>query len=105
MIVLNEFKILQKLMGLNPLGGLENIIMRFVHVIAFLSSDVMIAVYFIFNAHDDIIQALGSSNAFFALASHLVTCTHLWMHREEFYSLLDELQDIVTESTKLKNLQ
>lgn len=102
MIVLNEFKLLQKIIGFNPLGGIENIFLQVIYWVAFLSSSWMMCTFFILNVRDDIFGALGMFPAFLAYVSHIVTLSHLLTSRDRFYSLLDDLQEIVNESTKIK---
>lgn len=92
MIVLKEFKFLQVLIGLNPVGGIENIIVRFIAWSAICS------MLFVLNTHEEIYLASAAIPAVFGFGAHLLSYTHLVICRERFYSLLDELQDIVNES-------
>lgn len=109
MIVLKEYKFIQKLMGLNPFGGLENIILRVIYSILLLSSGLMISIFFILKIYDDIYRALAALPAIFGFALLLATNWYLLINRKRFHLLLDELQEIVNESKKensfIKNLR
>lgn len=54
MIVLEELKLLQKIMGLNPQGALENTVVRLIYLIIFSLSLFMYTTYFILNIHGNI---------------------------------------------------
>lgn len=101
MIVLEEFKLLQKLMGLGPQGGFENIIVRFIFWIVIFSCDVSFSIYLILNVRDDTYRALAVLPGIFGFAMNLMTYSHLVLCRNRFGSLLEELQGIVNESTQL----
>lgn len=100
MIVLSEFKLLQKLMGLNPLGGVENIAVRICNLYILTSCNLMFVVYLIVNIHGDIYQVLATLPPICAYTSLIATYMHLLLRRKQFYSLLDELLEIVGESKK-----
>lgn len=90
MIVLQEFKFLQVLIGLNPLGGLESIIVRFIGWTAIFS------LLFFLDTYEYLVSP--ALPCFFGLVAHLLSYTDLVVCRKGFYSLLDELQLIVNES-------
>lgn len=98
MEVLEDYKFIQKLMGLNPIGGLENIILRVIYSILLLSSDLLISIFFISKIYDDIYRALAALPAIFGFTLLMTTNWYLLITRKRFHSLLDELQDIFNES-------
>lgn len=101
MIVLREFKFLQKLMGLNP--GVENIAVRLVYLFVLSSCTLMLSLFSISNFHNDIYGALGVLPTIAGFAVLVVNYLQLLISREPFNSLLNELQNIVNESMKLPN--
>lgn len=105
MIVLKEYKFLQKLIGLNPQGGFENIVVRFVYLIVVSSSILMFLGFFIMNIHDNANEALVTLPTILGFSVLLANYLHLLINRKSFCLLLDELQDIVNESTKLKSIK
>lgn len=102
MIILAKYKFLQKLIGLDPLGGFENIVLRFIYWFLLFSTAMLISIFFFLNIHDDIHRAWGALTALIAFTTVVTTYSHLLIYRHRFYSLLDELQDIVNESVELK---
>lgn len=102
MIILAKYKLLQKLIGLDPLGALENIVVRITYWLLLFSTAGLISIFFIVNIHDDIHRAWGALTAIIAFTTVVTTYSHLLIYRDRFYSLLDDLQDIVNESAELK---
>lgn len=99
--MLEEFKLLQRLMGLNPQGGFENIVVRFILWIVIFTCDVSFLIYLILNVRNDTYRALAVLPGTVGFAINMMTYSHLVLCRNRFDSLLDELQGIVNESTKL----
>lgn len=98
MAVLREYKLLQKLVGLNPLGGRENIYFRVFHLFVLCSFDLLALIDFIRKTHGDIDQALAALPTIFGMTLLIANYLHLLVCRERINSLLDDLQNIVIES-------
>lgn len=102
MIVLAKYKLLQKLIGLAPLHGLVNVILRSMYLTKFTSLIFLTSVYFILNIHDDVYGAMATVTGISGTLSVLATYSHLLMSRERFSSLLEKLREVTEESTKLR---
>lgn len=100
MIVLSEYKLLQKLMGLNPRGGHGNLAIRFFYLVAALSGVVAFTIFFVLNVHKDIYRAASGLPPIIAFILFMTNYMHLLIRRKRFYSLIDKLQKIVDGSTK-----
>lgn len=98
MITLVKFKILLKVIGLNPLGGRENIILRILYCFMLFSFNFMCFMCFIVNIDDNANLAWAALTSLFAFVSLLAVYLHLLISRGSFHLLLDDLQDIVNES-------
>lgn len=98
MITLVKYKLLQKIIGLDPLDGLVNIILRFIFWIFLFSCDLMISIYFILNIHDNKYRAWSAFAAIVAFTSVFATHLYMLICRKRFYALLNELQAIADES-------
>lgn len=98
MIVLTEFKLLLKYLGLNPWGGFENLFLRAIYLMTFISFQIMFWTFFFSNINGHVYRALGSLPAVLACASNMVCYFHVLINGKRFSSLLNELQSIVTES-------
>lgn len=99
MIVLSEFKLLHKLMGLNPLGGRGNLAIRFFYFVVGLSGVVAFTIFFVLNVHKDIFRAAAALPSVTGFILFMTNYMHLLIRRKRFYSLIDELQKIVNRST------
>lgn len=98
MVVLREYKLLQKLVGLNPLGGHENIFFRFFHLIVLSSFDLLALIDFIRKTRDDTYQALAALPTILGMTLLIANYLHLLVCRERINLLLDDLHNIVDES-------
>lgn len=102
MVVLREFKSLQKFIGVSPSCGFGNIVVQVIYWITLFSWNLTFIFYFLLKFRNDIYGALGSMPPFVGFTLLLMTYWHLLIGREQFYSLVAELEDIVNESMKLK---
>lgn len=100
MIVLEKYKLIQKLMGLDPQGGFEKFILRFIFSIVFILCFSTITIYFISNIHDDVYRVWAVLTSDFPTVSLMSSYFHLMIYRGRYQSLLNDLQDIVNESTE-----
>lgn len=100
MIVLEKYKLILKSIGLNPRAGHENIVVRFLQWIKTIPFYLMMLFFFNFNVLDDIYRALTAMPLILVVSTLIPILWHLVTFREKLYSLMDDLQDIVNESTK-----
>lgn len=98
MIIFGEFKLVLQISGLDPEGGRRNLIARIIFSILFVLFNLTATVFLIRSFVRDIEQILLIMPVYLAYHATIVIYIHLLMNRKEFYSLLDELQDILEES-------
>lgn len=102
MIVFREYELLQKSMGLSPMGGLGNIIVRFIYLITYFLHDLLLAMYVVLNVNENIFEA---SVAMPPLIGYMLfTAYYLYslIYRRKFYFLLDQLKSILNKSKNPK---
>lgn len=97
-VILGKYQMLQKIMGLNPYGGFQNILLRIVHSVILVTGIALSLVFLVLNFHDDVNLALSTLPPIFGFGVVVPVYFHLILNRERINSLLDELQDIVNES-------
>lgn len=97
-VILQKYQILLKILGLDPRGGRMNIYKRIYFLILSTSIVLLPMNSLITNIQVDIKVALASIPPIFGLGVVMPLYIHLVMNRKRIHSLLDELQDIVTES-------
>lgn len=98
MFALKEFKWVQKLIGLNPHGGFENIVLRFVSLTMIYSCYLMLTIFLVSNIHVNLFGALVALPPFFGYTLISSTYLHLLIYRGRYYSLLDDLESLLSES-------
>lgn len=81
-----------------PRGGRHNIIGRIVYSMIFLLFSSLTPPFLALNIDQGIDQILPLVCIIFAHVAIIPPYFHLLFNRKQFYSLLDELQDIVDES-------
>lgn len=101
MIILQKYRLLERLIGLDAHVGWERIFVRIVYLVSFISFNLMELIFIILNIHDGIDQAIPAlapiSGAFPLLACY----GHLLINRDRYYYLMNEMQDIVNGSACL----
>lgn len=98
MITLKELKWLQKLIGLNPRGGVENVIVRFMISASILLSILVFFIFFVLKINEDKYKAVAGLPAIFGHLLIIAYYSELLIRRESFNSILGDLQNIVNES-------
>lgn len=98
MIILEKYKWLQKSLGLDPLGGIENILVRILYLVTLISFNSTELIFIILNIRDGIEQAAPALAPIGALVSVMISYGYLLINRKVYYFLLHELQEIVNES-------
>lgn len=97
-VILGKYQLLQRILGLNPYGGFENILLRIVYSVVLVSGISLLLIFLVLNFHDDANLALTTMPPIFGFGAVVPVYFHLILNRERINSLLDELQDIVNES-------
>lgn len=96
-VVFRKFLILQKLMGLDPYGGRVNFCGRFIFSALMILAILLPLINVILNFRDK--ADLAALPSIFGCGPVAPFYLHLIVKSDRLYSLLDELQDIVNEST------
>lgn len=99
MIIFGKRNFLLKMSGLDPEGGRGNTIARISFSIVFVVLNLLSTIFLVLNFRQDIDQTLLIMPLFLAYQATIAIYFHLVINRDEFYALLDELQDIVQGST------
>lgn len=98
MTVFGKYEFLLKICGLDPHGGRKNIIGRAFYSVASLLLYFSTSMFFILNFRRDINRVLTLLPLFLSTTPLIAIHFHLIINREQFYSLLRDLEDIVHES-------
>lgn len=98
MIVLEKYNLFLKIIGLDPHGGFVNIISRCIYSAASVPQGAMLFILFVLNVREDVYLAAVTLPAFFGISSLVSIYWSLLIHRERFFSLLDELRNVVSKS-------
>lgn len=98
MMILQRYKFLEKLVGLNPSGGVENIVLRVIYIVTLLSFQLMELIYVIVNIRYGIDKAASAMAPLTGVFPAPANYIYLVFSRAHYYSLLKELQGIVNES-------
>lgn len=95
MIILERYRLLERLAGLDPLGGRISLIVRIIHLVTFISISAMESIFIILNIHDGIDRAAPALAPLCGIIPGMAYLAHLLMNRERYYSVLNEMQEIV----------
>lgn len=99
MIILEKYQLLEKLVGLKPFGGRESIVLPIIYVVTFISFNLMQLIFITVNIQEHVVQALTALGIFFGVMPAMLTHMYLLINRTRYYSLLNEMQDVVNERT------
>lgn len=98
MIILEKYRLLEKSLGLDPLGGPRNVLLRTVILTVFFSFNSMELVFIISNIRGDIEETASALAPICGVGPAMATYALLLIFRERYYSLMNGMQDIVGES-------
>lgn len=98
MIIFGKYQFLLQMSGLYPQGGRKNVVARTLFLVTFALFILSTSIIFILNFRRDIDQVMTVVPLYLGFAATIATYLHLLTNREEFYSFLEYLQDIVHES-------
>lgn len=98
MIILEKYKFLEKLVGMNPVGRIGNIILRTIYLDTLISFNLMETIFIILNIRDSFEQAATALSPLCGVLPAMANYMYLLINREEYFSLSKELQDVVSES-------
>lgn len=99
MIVLEKHRSVEKSIGLDRRGGkCQSVLVQLIHLITLFALNTMELIFIILHISSDLDQAVLAvipvGGAFPIMVSHM----HLLYNRKQYYSLFDELQDMVNKS-------
>lgn len=103
MIVLEKYRMFEKLLGLHPLGGRKHIYVRISYFVTFISFNLMELTFIILNIHEGIEKVASALSPIFVVPSSVACYAHFLINRDRYNSLLNEMQDIVDESKYFKS--
>lgn len=102
MITVRErYLLLLKLVGLDPFGGLKNIIGRIIISVVLVLFALMVSTFLALGFRQNIDEVLPTLPMLLVLLAILIYYFHMLLHREQIHFLLAELEDIVHESLYL----
>lgn len=96
MDIFGKFIYFQKISGLDPRGAGNNAIARIIYFYFYLFY-LLTSIYIALNFRRNLEQALSAISVINANSGFIMVYFFLFINREEYYSLLAELQDIVDE--------
>lgn len=98
MTIFLKFIIFQKITGLDPQGGWRNTIVQIAYSLLFVSFYLLTTIFIALNFGQNLDQALYDVSVMNANSAFVLTYFHLLMNRDQFYSLLGELQNALHKS-------
>lgn len=98
MIILEKYKLLQKLVGLNSDGGCEKKILQILYLVTLNSFLLIELIFIILNIRNGIDQAAAGLAPMCGVLPAILSYEYLLINRERYYSLLMGMQVIVNES-------
>lgn len=98
MAILGNFVFLQKFTGLDPQGGRRNIITRIFCSVLFLLFYLLTSIFIALNYRETIDDALYDVSIMNGNSAFVLSYYYLLINREQFYSLLGDLEDILYKS-------
>lgn len=98
MLVFEQYNLVQKLVGFNPHGGIENFILGIIYMVAFITFNSMELMFVIMNIEDTFVEAVTALCALCGVIPAMLSYVHLLFNRKRYYFLLDGWQEIVNES-------
>lgn len=98
MIILEKFQLFQKIVGLDPHGGLISSIVKMIYLFVFIPFIVMELIVFISNVRGGMGLALNAMSALCGVLPPMLSYGHLLINRKRYFSVLREMQSIVNES-------
>lgn len=98
MKIFEEYRLLERLIGLNARGGRESIFVRIICLISIILMAAMELAFFILNIHDGIDRAMPALASLCGSLPTLACYGHLLINRQRYHSLFNQMENIVTES-------
>lgn len=98
MIIFEEYRLLERLVGLNSLGGRERIFVRIIYAVSIILMAAMELTFFTLNIRDGIDRAMPALTSLCGSIPTLACYGHLLINRQRYHSILNQMQNIVTES-------
>lgn len=88
---------LLKFVGLDPHGGVVNIVTRFVYLFVILTTTVMTFTHLLVLFHENMYKALIAFPVVLASSGNLGNYFHLLTHLDDFYLVLQKLKETASE--------
>lgn len=98
MIVFEKYRLMERLIGLDPIGGRGRIFLRFINLVPITLFNLMELAFIISNINHDIHQVISALAPLFGAIPPMASYIHLLINRHRYHSLLNDLQDIVNKS-------
>lgn len=98
MIIFEKYRLMEKLIGLDPLGGRRNTVIRIVYSVAFTSFILMEIFAINLNIHDGLDRVALVVTSLFGAIPMMISYGHLLISRDHYHSISSEMQDIVNGS-------
>lgn len=98
MIIFENYKFLEKLVGFHPHFHNRNIVLRTIYLTTLFSFNLMESIFIVVNSRDNPIQAVTALGMICGVLPAMWSYAYLLMNRNSYYSLFGEMQSIVDES-------
>lgn len=98
MIVLEKYRLMERLIGLDPLGGRGQVFLRFIHSVPITLFNLMELAFIISNIADGVDQVIYAVAPLFGAIPPMACYIHLLINRHRYHSILNDLEDIVNKS-------
>lgn len=98
-IILEEYQVLEALIGLNPLGGSGNMIVQIIYSAAFISCIWTETTYFIVNIDGGIDAAGAVLPPIGGVLPDMLIYMYLLMNQKRYHTLVSGMRNLVSEST------
>lgn len=98
MIIFENYKFLEKLVGFYPHSRYRNIVIRTVYLTSLISFTLMESIFIVVNSQDNPIQAVTALGMICGVLPAILSYAHLMINHKGYYSLFNEMQNIVDES-------
>lgn len=98
MIIFGKYRFLLQMSGLDPHGGRKNVVARIVFSVTFALFILLTSIFFVLHFRRDVGRVMPIVPLYLGFLAIIATYFHLLTNREAFYSLLEDLEDIVHKS-------
>lgn len=100
MIILKQYRLMERIIGLDSLGGRESVFVRIIYLVFLISISVMESTLIVSNIRDSIERAAPAVVPLCGGIASLSCYIHLLVNRHSYYALLNKMQQIVDTSAR-----